>query len=116
MTYTLFQRESARRDILAIVHHISDDNPAAAAAVFEAYEYSLELLKTTPDMGRPYQSSDPRLSHIRVCPIHRFRNYLIFYRHRARRLKCCTSGTVHATFRPCWPTSTTTPRIRTAAR
>ena len=81
MTYKLIQRESARRDILAIIDRIADDNPSAAAAVYEAYEYSLELLKTTPDIGRPYQSPDPRLAHVRVRPIHRFRNYLIFYRH-----------------------------------
>src|SRR4051795_9744876 len=81
MTYQLIQRESARRDILAIVDRISDDNPSAAAAVYEAYEYSLELLKTTPDMGRPYHSLNPQLAHIRVWPIHRFHNYLIFYRH-----------------------------------
>ena len=81
MTATLIQRASARRDILAIVDHISDDNPSAALAVYEAYEYSLELLKSTPDMGRPYRSSDPRLANIRVVPLHRFPNYLIFYRH-----------------------------------
>jgi len=81
MTDKLIQRESARRDILAIVDHISDDNPSAAAAVYDAYEYSLELLKTTPDMGRLYRSPNPRLAHIRVWPIHRFHNYLIFYRH-----------------------------------
>jgi len=80
MTYKLIQRESARRDILAIIDRIADDNPSTAAAVYEAYEYSLELLKTTPDMGRPYHSPDPRLAQIRVWPIHRFRNYLIFYR------------------------------------
>jgi plasmid stabilization system protein ParE len=81
MTYALFEHESARHDILAIVDRISDDNPAAAAAVYEAYEHSLKLLKTTPDLGRPYRSPNPRLSHIRVCPIQRFRNCLIFYRH-----------------------------------
>jgi toxin ParE1/3/4 len=81
MTYKLIQRESARRDILAIVDHISDENPSAAAAVYDAYEYSLELLKTTPDMGRLYRSPNPRLTRIRVWPIHRFHNYLIFYRH-----------------------------------
>ena len=81
MTHTLLQRESARRDILAIVDRVADDNPATATAVYDAYEHSLKLLKTTPDMGRPYRSLDPRLSHIRVCPIHRFRSYLIFYRH-----------------------------------
>ncbi len=82
MTHKLLQRESARRDILAIIDRISDDNPSAAAAVYEAYERSLELLKNTPDVGRLYQSSDPRLAHVRVWPIHRFRDYLIFYRHR----------------------------------
>ena len=60
MSYTLVQRRSARRDILAIIDRISDDNPAAAAAVFDAYEYSLELLKITPDMGHLYRSADPR--------------------------------------------------------
>jgi toxin ParE1/3/4 len=81
MTSTLIQRASARRDILAIVDRISDDNPTAALAVYEAYEYSLELLKSTPDMGRLYRSPNPRLAHIRMMPLHRFPNYLIFYRH-----------------------------------
>ena len=81
MSYTVVQRQSARHDILAIIDRISDDNPAAAAAVYEAYEYSLELLKTTPEMGRLYRTDDPRLANIRVLSIHRYHNYLIFYRH-----------------------------------
>ncbi len=81
MTHKLIQRQSARRDILAIVDRISDDNPSAALAVYEAYEHSLELLKSTPDMGRLYGSPDPRLANIRVLSLHRFPNYLIFYRH-----------------------------------
>jgi plasmid stabilization system protein ParE len=51
-THRLLQRASARRDILAIIDRISDDNPRAAAAVYEAYEHSLTLLQRTPDMGR----------------------------------------------------------------
>ena len=74
MSYTVVQRQSARRDILAIIDRISDDNT-------EAYEYSLELLKTTPEMGRLYRTDDPRLANIRVLSIHRYHNYLIFYRH-----------------------------------
>ena len=66
MTVRLIQRASARRDILAIVDRISDDNPSAALAVYEAYEYSLELLKSARDMGRLYGSPDPRLANIRV--------------------------------------------------
>jgi plasmid stabilization system protein ParE len=69
MSYTVVQRQSARRDILEIIDRISDDNPTAAAAVYEAYEYSLELLKTTPDMGRLYRSADPPIRDLRtsVC-------------------------------------------------
>jgi plasmid stabilization system protein ParE len=106
MTSKLLQRASARRDILAIVDRIADDNPSAAAAVYEAYESSLERLKQTPDMGRLYGSPDPRLAHIRVWPIHRFHNYLIFYRHMKRLLRCCTSGTGHAISLLCSPTWT----------
>ncbi len=47
MTHKLIQRQSARRDILAIVDRILDDNPSAAAVVYEAYESSLELLNST---------------------------------------------------------------------
>jgi toxin ParE1/3/4 len=79
MSYRLVQRASARRDTLAILDHIADDNPAAAEAVYEAYEYSLELLKSTPDMGRVYDSDNPRLAGIRFLAIPRYNNYLIFY-------------------------------------
>ncbi len=82
MSYKLVQRASARRDILAIIDHIADDNPAAAEAVYEAYEYSLELLKATPDMGRLYPSANPRLSGIRFITLPRYPNYLLFYRRR----------------------------------
>jgi toxin ParE1/3/4 len=87
MNYTLVQRQSARRDILAIIDRISDDNPAAAAAVYEAYEHSLELLKTTPAMGRLYRTDDPRLANIRVLSLHRYHNYLIFYRHSGEQVE-----------------------------
>jgi toxin ParE1/3/4 len=87
MTYRLLQRQSARWDILAIVDRIADDNPGAAAAVYEAYEFTLELLKSTPDIGRLYRSGDPRLANIRVWPLHRYRNYLIFYRHKAETVE-----------------------------
>ena len=37
-------------------------------------------------MGRLYESADPRLADIRMLPIHRYRNYLIFYRHNGERV------------------------------
>ena len=36
---------------------------------------------------RLYGSTDPRLAEIRVLLIHRYRNYLIFYRHIGERVE-----------------------------
>jgi plasmid stabilization system protein ParE len=116
MSYTVVQRQSARRDILAIIDRISDENPAAAAALYEAYEYSLELLKTTPEMGRVYRSADPRLAHIRALSIPRYRNYLIFYATLGSGLKCCISGTAPEISPPCSRTSANTPHPQSASR
>jgi toxin ParE1/3/4 len=37
-------------------------------------------LAQTPDIGRPYRSTEARLRGVRAVSIGRFRNYLIFYR------------------------------------
>ncbi len=96
MSDKLVQRASARRDILAIVDHIADDNPAAAEAVYEAYEYSLELLKATPDMGRLYPSANPRLSGIRFITLPRYLQLPTFFRVRSM---------------PCWLPSRRCPSV-----
>jgi toxin ParE1/3/4 len=80
MTYRLVQRTSARRDILDIIDHIATQNPAAAERVYAAYEATLELLRRTPDIGRLYDSADPRLAGVRMLPIQRYHTYLLFHR------------------------------------
>lgn len=81
MTFRVSQRAQARHDILELVAYIAIENPKAAAALYDAYERILATtLATTPDIGWPYASGHPRLQGVRVIPIGRFKNYLVFYR------------------------------------
>ena len=41
---------------------------------------TLELLALFPEMGAIWESKNPRLQGVRFQNVHRFRNYLIFYR------------------------------------
>jgi toxin ParE1/3/4 len=80
MTARVVQRARARADLLELVAWIAADNPAAALALHDAYEHSLDLLADNPQLGRLYAAADPRLAGMRVLPAHRFRKILIFYR------------------------------------
>jgi toxin ParE1/3/4 len=81
MTFRVTQRKQARQDILDLVAYIAGNNPTAAAALYDAYERILATtLERSPDIGRPYLSTEARLQGVRAVPIGRFRNYLIFYR------------------------------------
>lgn len=83
MTFRVSQRAQARQDILELVSYIATDNPRAAAALYDAFERMLATtLAVTPDIGRPYASEHPRLQGVRVIPIGRFKNYLVFYRRK----------------------------------
>lgn len=81
MRFRVSQRRQARQDILELVTYIAADNPRAAAALYDAYERIVATtLAETPDIGRPYRSTEARLQGVRVVSVGRFRSYLIFYR------------------------------------
>ncbi len=80
MTARIVQRARARADLLELAAWIAAGNPAAALALYDAYEHSLDLLAESPLLGRPYTSADPRLAGMRVLAVHRFRKILIFCR------------------------------------
>lgn len=77
------QRRRARQDILELITYIAADNPKAAAAVYDAYERVIATtLAETPDVGRPYRSTEAGLQGVRMVSVGRFRSYLVFYRRR----------------------------------
>ncbi len=65
------KRPRAIRDLLAL-------------RFLDAAEASFEHLAAMPELGVARDYRDPRLSGVRMWPIGRFENYLIFYRPAAR--------------------------------
>ena len=69
-----------RQDVIDIYRYLHRRSPQAADRVFDAIQQSIQSLLETPGIGRRWNSSDPRLEGMRVVPVRRYRNYLIFFR------------------------------------
>jgi toxin ParE1/3/4 len=76
----LIRSQEALHDLEEIHFSIALDNPEAAERFLEAVAVSLRVLCQYPSLGPRYQSNEPDLSGVRLWPVRKFRNYLIFYR------------------------------------
>jgi toxin ParE1/3/4 len=59
---------------------IARDRPAAGLRFLDAAEHPFADLVRNPGAGTHWESEDLDLAGVRVRPVKRFRNYLIFYR------------------------------------
>lgn len=77
----IFFSKRAELDIEEITLYLALalDNPAAEAMFREALDATYELLSTMPDMGSVKDFHDPRFSLLRMFPVKKFENHLIFY-------------------------------------
>jgi toxin ParE1/3/4 len=69
-----------RRDLIEITDFISHDNLDAALRFLDAAEETFHFLQENPQAGAIYRSANEALPTFRVWPIHRYRNFLAFYR------------------------------------
>jgi toxin ParE1/3/4 len=76
----VFKRPGPKRDFLDHFEFIGRGSLNSAERFLKAAEAAFEQRAEMPGMGRRWATEDPRLMGIRVWPIPRFRNYLIFYR------------------------------------
>ena len=66
--------QTALAEIEEIYSYIAADNPAAAALVRSQIEHTVTLIGSLPKMGRiKYRQV------VRMLPVRRYRQYLIFY-------------------------------------
>jgi toxin ParE1/3/4 len=72
--------KKAEEDIEEILRYISQDNPTAALAVRKAIENTCETLASMPEIGTHRRFANPVYEGIRLLPVKKFGNYLIFYR------------------------------------
>src|ERR687895_375579 len=69
----------AQEDIYDITYYIAEDNLEAAVAFFEAVESTCALLSTMPGIGSARDFRNPRFAGLRMFPVKKFENFLIFY-------------------------------------
>jgi toxin ParE1/3/4 len=80
-------RPQAIRDLLELAEHIAADNLAAAERLLDAFERSVELLRTVPTMGSVCRVRTGRVKGLRVVAIRGFPRYLVLYRFDDPRLE-----------------------------
>ena len=80
MKRRLRRTHQVREDLIAIYAYVYKRSPRAAERVFDAIEASIRALLETPEIGRRWESRDPRLEGMRVVVVTRYPNYLVFFR------------------------------------
>lgn len=80
MKRPLRRTRQVREDLIAIYGYLHKRSPSAAGRVFDAIEASIRALQETPEIGRRWESRDPRLEGMRVVVVTRYPNYLVFFR------------------------------------
>lgn len=79
MTYQIFKRPQAERDIEEAFVYIAEDNLDVAVYFLAAVEDSIEQLAQFPLIGKQRSFTDKRFQHIRMWRVKDYTDYLIFY-------------------------------------
>jgi toxin ParE1/3/4 len=80
MTKSFTFLHSAEQDVEEIVDYISHDSAQAAATFRVALQHVCEMLVDIPEAGSTRTFRNPEMKGVRMLPIRKFNNYLIFYR------------------------------------
>jgi len=80
MSRPIIRRPRAIADLIEHYSYIAHDKVEPAERFLQQVEKTFDLIARFPGIGRAWESKQPRLAGVRVYPIPRFRNYLIFYR------------------------------------
>jgi len=67
-------------DLPVLYSFIAQQDPTAAERVLDAIEETFDRLTRHPDSGALYPTRNLKLQALRMLPVTRFHDYLIFYR------------------------------------
>ncbi len=70
----------ADRELDDCANFIGRSSRSAGRRFYSAAQRTFELLATFPELESPWPVNRPDLAGVRVKPVQRYRNYLIFYR------------------------------------
>ena len=91
----------ARRDLREHFIYIGRDSVAAARRFLKAAAKAMQRLARMPEMGGFWESSNPTLAGMHVWAIHKFQNYLIFYRAVSEGIKVVRAIRLAAAYEIC---------------
>ena len=80
MKRTIRRARQVKDDIVKLYGYIHARSPQAAERVLNGIEQSIRSLLDAPGVGRYWNSPDSRLQGMKMTPVTRYRNYLIFFR------------------------------------
>lgn len=78
---------AAEKDLINIWLYIARDNQDAADRVYQAAEKTFETLAATPRMDTLYQCKRVQLEGMRIFPVSKFQNYVIYYREQPKGIE-----------------------------
>jgi len=79
MSYEIFKRPQAERDIEECFVYIAEDNLDTGVYFLVAVEEALERLAGFPLLGKKREFQDKRFLDMRMWRVKGYENYLIFY-------------------------------------
>ena len=79
MSYEIFKRPQAERDIEECFVYIAEDNLDTGVYFLVAVEESIERLTEFPRLGTQRTFQDKRFQNVRLWRVKGYENYLIFY-------------------------------------
>ena len=68
------------KDLPELYSFIAQQDRGAAERMLDAIEETFDQLTRHPDSGAVYPTRNPRLQTLRMLPVSRFHNYVVFYR------------------------------------
>jgi toxin ParE1/3/4 len=77
----------AREDIKQIAAYIGEHNPQASMAFRQTLQHIYEVLLDLPEMGSFRNFRNPDMKGLRMLPVPKCKNYLLFYRPTPERLE-----------------------------
>jgi toxin ParE1/3/4 len=80
MNMPIIKLPQAQRDLQQLARYLGEQSPTTGFRFYDPAEKAFQSLARMPEMGSLWGSANPQFVDMRVWPIRRFENFLIFYR------------------------------------
>ncbi len=80
MIHRIIPTAAARNDIMDIADYFYEKSPAVAAKFLQSIDTTYDQIVRMPELGTKKSFADSDMQNIRIRPVDKHRNYLMFYR------------------------------------